>query len=435
MTTEASEKSFLEKFIESLIDYKTRIDKKFQQTARCNQVNGTGHPIVGKLDLIEDLDRLIEFIKTHEFDLTEEFESGLDKCDKLLEIWMKDDLPNLYSHNYDNTVVANFERIVRWYWLYLDGYENGEAIEVLQVKTKEAKTKLDSLIKRVESAVEDVGNLEQRVNNIIEADKAAVALPETMETLRQTNQKIAAIKTEAESSTKLISDAKEDSVTARTYIKETQVQIEELLDKSEKALASATSAGLAHAFDKRKIELQVWGGCWIVGLVLALVAVVGAVWLRAEQLAPIMKLETNFDTFSMVFNLLVSVAFIGAPIWFAWLATKQVGYYFRLSEDYAFKASVSASYDGFRREAAKQDEALEKKVLESTLDRYDEPPLRFVDDRVSGSPIHELFASPDFREAIKTVPEFAKDVIGMAKDKIKKPTPVDVMTDVVKPDS
>jgi hypothetical protein len=54
-------------------------------------------------------------------------------------------------------------------------------------------------------------------------------------------------------------------------------------------------------------------------------------------------------------DVVLSLLSIGAPIWLAWQATKQIGQRFRLSEDYAFKASISRAYEGFRREAARID--------------------------------------------------------------------------------
>lgn len=35
----------------------------------------------------------------------------------------------------------------------------------------------------------------------------------------------------------------------------------------------------------------------------------------------------------IVVNLLLSLLSVGAPVWFAWLATKQIGQRFRLAED------------------------------------------------------------------------------------------------------
>ena len=63
----------------------------------------------------------------------------------------------------------------------------------------------------------------------------------------------------------------------------------------------------------------------------------------------------------------------------------------------------------------RQDAEFEKKVLESTLERYDEPPLRFVDSRVHGSPYHELFESDEFKSAMKNIPGFKDRVLSALK--------------------
>ena len=103
------------------------------------------------------------------------------------------------------------------------------------------------------------------------------------------------------------------------------------------------------------------------------------------------------DILSFVLNCLISIAAIGAPVWFAWLATKQVGYCFRLSEDYAFKAATAGSFEGFRREIEsltaddenESNDELRLKLLTTVLTRLDEQPLRYVDSKVHGSPFHE----------------------------------------------
>ena len=102
---------------------------------------------------------------------------------------------------------------------------------------------------------------------------------------------------------------------------------------------------------------------------------------------------------SIIFlNILISVLSIAAPVWFAWVSTKQIGYCFRLSEDYGFKASIAAAYEGFRKEieqlpteeGSDMEDDLRIKLLDSILKTLDERPLRYVEQKVHGSPFHEL---------------------------------------------
>ena len=53
--------------------------------------------------------------------------------------------------------------------------------------------------------------------------------------------------------------------------------------------------------------------------------------------------------------------------------------------------TVSMSYEGYSREAAKYDDSdLAERILESALTRFDEPPLRFVEPKDDGHPLLEM---------------------------------------------
>ncbi len=103
-----------------------------------------------------------------------------------------------------------------------------------------------------------------------------------------------------------------------------------------------------------------------------------------------------------------------APLWFAWISTKQIGERFRLSEDYAFKASVSKAYEEYRREAANLDEAFAARRFSSALTRLDEPPLRLVEAENHGSPWHELIKGI-FSSRAKNVADSPSSVSGDGK--------------------
>jgi len=118
-------------------------------------------------------------------------------------------------------------------------------------------------------------------------------------------------------------------------------------------------------------------------------------------------------------NLFLSILSIGAPVWFAWIATKQIGDRFKLSEDYAFKASISRAYEGYRREAARLDPDLEVSLLASALGRLDELPLRLVEAKTHGSPLHELLTSEPIKTALKTVPGFVGTVTSAANNALE----------------
>ncbi|WP_310643724.1 hypothetical protein [Limnohabitans sp.] len=126
--------------------------------------------------------------------------------------------------------------------------------------------------------------------------------------------------------------------------------------------------------------------------------------------------DPKLSTEGIMLNLLLTLLSVGGSVWFAWLSTRQVGQRFKLAEDYAFKASISRAYEGYRKEANRIDPALEAKLLRSALDRLDEQPIRFVEQGNHASPLHEMLASETVRDAVKLIPEFATNVQNLAKD-------------------
>lgn len=122
----------------------------------------------------------------------------------------------------------------------------------------------------------------------------------------------------------------------------------------------------------------------------------------------------------MSINFIMAILSIGAPVWFSWLATKQIGQRFKLSEDYAFKASVSRAYEGFRKETARFDKDMEAKLLNSALTRLDELPLRLIETESHGSPWHELVSSNVVKQAISKIPSFPEKVKDLANKEMAK---------------
>jgi len=80
-----------------------------------------------------------------------------------------------------------------------------------------------------------------------------------------------------------------------------------------------------------------------------------------------------------------------------------------LAEDYAYKASVSKAYEGYRREAAQLDEDFQKRLFASALTRLDEQPLRFVENESHGSPWHELLSSDIVKDAVRIAPQLVSE--------------------------
>lgn len=386
-----------------------------QYSGPCNGVNGWDFPPLGKEDLAQKLGQLISYIETHQFQESEDLDRVLNASQEGFSKWAETPLNHIYDRNYSRSAICNFLILTADVKDALELYDLGLLTGELQSRILESKRRTEAIELRLASSEKSIGDVEKAAERIIEADKAAVQLPETLLSLKETGNQVSAIKKQAEQAQVVIQQAEATAKAKERFFDETEEQIKALLEKSKAVLATATSSGLAGAFYDRKKELQTIGWIWTGGLICALVGAIFAIWWRADQLFALLDRANEIGTFTLIANFVISIGFIGAPVWLAWLATKQVGYYFRLSEDYAFKASVSASYEGFMEEARRHDAEFEKKVLESTLERYDEPPLRFVDSRVHGSPYHELFESDEFKSAMKNIPGFKDRVLSALK--------------------
>lgn len=181
-------------------------------------------------------------------------------------------------------------------------------------------------------------------------------------------------------------------------ISDTELRIQRTLKDAEKALTSATAAGLAKEFETRRKDLFTTQKWWVFGLISSLVLALVIAFFRLHSMQELL-IKPEKAAGSIIFlNILISVLSIAAPVWFAWVSTKQIGYCFRLSEDYGFKASIAAAYEGFRKEieqlppeeGSDMEDDLRIKLLDSILKTLDERPLRYVEQKVHGSPFHEL---------------------------------------------
>ncbi|KAA9016066.1 MULTISPECIES: hypothetical protein [Sphingobium] len=231
-------------------------------------------------------------------------------------------------------------------------------------------------------------NLAQQVSEINRAHDAALSLPTDLESLSEARLLVQKTTASVESLHKQVESAAETANGVLSQIQEKSSEADKLVENTSDAYRAATTKGLSEAFQTRadRTAKSMW--TFVVGLIASLG--IGA-WLGSHRISMIQALIEKNAPSSLVFvNLVLAVLSIAAPVWFAWIATKQIGHRFRLSEDYAFKASVARAYEGYRREAAKLDEDFAKRLFASALDRLEEPPLRFVEQETHGSPWHEL---------------------------------------------
>lgn len=212
-----------------------------------------------------------------------------------------------------------------------------------------------------------------------------------------------------------------------------KVEAEKIVKKCEEAYKNATSIGLAGAFEDKARSLS-WSMRWWAVILISALACGAAIGLHNFDILNT-ALNDKTNTWPIiVLKSVFSLLGLGAPLWLAWLATKNVGQRFRLAEDYAFKATISKAYEGYRQEAARIDTAFESKLFGSALTRLDEAPLRLVESHSHNSPLHELVNSEGLQKLAAMFPdkESFNNVMSTLSDLAK--SGAKTATDAVKPD-
>lgn len=290
-------------------------------------------------------------------------------------------------------------------------------------KLRALESSLRKLQDRITVATTRTGNLDSKIEVIDKVHAAARMLPDDLNALSEAREEVDELVRDAASDQKRINAILEQIAQHEESLDASKERADDVLDRADAAFRALTSQGLAAAFIARSKRLATSMWVWVAGLVAALL--IGGIFGTA-QLQDLLKITRSsgeaisyVELWIRVFLGLLSVA---GPVWFAWIATKQIGQRFRLAEDYGYKATISAAYEGYRREASLIDPALQQRLFASALTRLDELPLRLVESESHGSPWHELMNSSAVRKASETVPGFFDSIKQIAEAAVKRST-------------
>ena len=287
----------------------------------------------------------------------------------------------------------------------------------IQLKNKRKRIRaLEAILNELEPRTSP---LKEMVSSIEQAHETAEQLPTDLESLREARETIGNLVTESTADKAATLAAKTEIEKLQAELNNASKEAKDILKECKSTYAAATSVGLAAAFSERSDSLSTSMWVWVGGLVLSLS--VGG-YFGSAQLQKLLELmaQKDISSLSMSINFIMAILSIGAPVWLSWLATKQIGQRFKLSEDYAFKASVSRAYEGFHKETAKFGKEMEAKLLSSALTRLDELPLRLVEAESHGSPWHELASSSIVKQAMSKIPSFPDNVKELARNAMNK---------------
>lgn len=370
-------------------------------------------PGITKSELITEAKNIISLIDNKGDDEIDDEDETLARYLKALEFLRSKTVPQIWG---------NANEAVPAYIITINALKTALEPFLIKDDSKELAIQLRNQRRRVRSLEATLNELEPRTSplkemvfSIEQAHETAEQLPTDLASLQEARETIGRLVTESTTDKAATLAVKTEIENLQKELKNASEEAQKVLQKCESAYSAATSVGLAVAFSERSNNLSKSMWVWVVGLIFSLGA---GGYFGSAQLQKLLELMAQKDVsnLSISINFIMAVLSIGAPVWFSWLATKQIGQRFKLSEDYAFKASVSRAYEGFRRETARFDKEMEAKLLSSALTRLDELPLRLVETENHGSPWHELASSNIVKQAMSKIPSFPDKVKELAEN-------------------
>lgn len=207
---------------------------------------------------------------------------------------------------------------------------------------------------------------------------------------------------------KHINDEKDkisDYITAfDNYKKAKETEIEGLLKNATNAsLASAfeTFRGQTEGLKKESEKYFFW----------ALIALVAAIFI---PYIPYIK-DWMFDSTDIYINLLKRVLFTGPFIWLAYHQSRKTNQYFRLEQEYAHKAVVSRSFEGYKSQVLElykdnpASQSMLEKLLGGSIDTIAKNPAEVLDSvKATNHPIQD--AKENLTEFLDPITKFIDSI-------------------------
>ena len=354
-----------------------------------NEVHGWNFPAMNRFELAQISRDLSDRIREADLNVEDEaIMNALKRVPQKLEYLIVNTIPQFYNGN-GGVAVPIYLGLIDWITRLIKNETSWEIQKDPNAMPKNVARRLRGLSAKVDQLSTDEGEIEGKIKIINEATEAAESLPTDLAELKRAKKDVEKIERETQKVASEMNASKEDVDELIKLITSSKEEADKLVENCGEAYRTTTSKGLAGAFDEKARQLTNSMQMWVSGLVLSLIALGTLGWWRFGEFVSVLS-SSNLDWKAVLVHFLLSVVSLGPPLWFAWLSTKQIGQRFRLSEDYAYKASIAKAYEGYRREAARVAPELEKQLLESVMSKLGEAPLRLVEDRSYGSPLHEF---------------------------------------------
>lgn len=415
----------VEGFISSINVYKTNVSKS---------ANKPASPSIGKDDYIRLISEARELLDGQSEYLDEHWPDELKELSEKLRHLLATTLPQCESPNLVTAASASvFITLFSALRSIRSWLPASDPIQEVSSSYRGAMRRLNNLEDKANLVDEQLSQVKGMLERIENVHASAERLPEELDNLDEAHRKVEQALLDSNIHVGKLALLVENSNNDKKVIDGLLKDAGATLKRAEMAYAASTSVGLAAAFDERAGSLRLSSYWWVVGLVVALL--IGGVFGAMQLKETVILLNSDATTGLIALNMLTSILSFGAPVWFAWISTRQIGQSFRLSEDYAFKAAVSRAFEGYRSQAAAIDKDLEAQLLASAITRLDELPLRVIDPISHNSPLGEILNSNVVRQAARLVPDFRDSVKDLAvaalasrEPKSKRPKPEERQT-------
>lgn len=393
----------LKELIESLDDLSASILTLTNEDRTLMSINGWTFPPLNRHDASLMLKRLSSKIKQFEIpELNDEISEAIQEVLDRIVGFKKTILPQLFTGN-ANQAFPHFIALVEYVSQVLDPLFGWEILQDNRALPVQLSRRLRAIQSELNELIPNKETIKEQIQLIHDAISAAESLPSDLDSLKEARNKVNKFSTDAAEAFGKIDTYYQSSEKISALLLAKKNEADKLIALCEDAYKITTTKGLAGAFTQRANGLVNSMWIWVFGLLIALTA---GVFIGAHRFEIINSaMDNNHSAGYIWIQIFLSSLSLGAPIWFAWIATKQISQRFKLSEDYAYKATVAKAYEGYRKEAARIDPDFEFRLFDSALTRLEEAPLRFIDGKEHGSPWHEMIDSPQFKRAFEAFPE------------------------------
>jgi hypothetical protein len=339
-------------------------------------------------------------------------------------------VPHLFNGN-GNQTIPSFFNTFNYINFFLDDLFVYERLDKSNLIPKAMSRKIKSLDARLGEVAPEIEALASKIKIINDAHTAAENIPIDLQELRKYNEDAFEYNEKIQKVFYSLGGMESRGIEQLNSLSEKEIKAKEYLELCEKAIVASTSKGLAGAFEIKARNLNWTILAWVLGLLLALGAGGWIGYKRLEVLSTVLE-KANPSTAVIATQLMLSLFSVAAPLWFAWMSTKQINQRFKLAEDYAFKSAVAKAYEGYKNEAARvSDGDFERRLFDSALTRLEEAPLRLIKEDDHGTPWAEMLNSKSFQNfldaSIENV-DFVKGLLSKKGNGVKPASNDDVIS-------